>query len=369
MIDDGACDTEYPEPVDDQYITNDGVHQDGQATPLLATIHVVRSVQPLVRLFKSEYISSETIQAYERYLDACHDLFPQPLSLSSKEPLDPRSIAPMINLQNVRMMLHRHNLSPVCRPEARYRAVEACVKVALTTSQLMSRCMGSTSFTRYELAVSATTLLCTHLWRCMLFLVFRGEYETALILAQAFFTIGSARIVTADCGRHIAFFIRCITERLQTGVVADFEQDEELMAYVSADLQSSAENSWVWLGSETGTDLSDDNISGRDQVDSSCVLGGSGLPLSAAADLSRFNYDRVFVEAAPLDWDGWEEVEQSLRYLLERQRQQRRQQHQPRESHLPSHTIPPSQLQPAQQEQQPQAVSSGNSRMIIANII
>lgn len=75
MIDDNACDTEYPEPVDDEYIANNEVAQDGQPTPLLATIHVVRSVQTLVRLFKSECISPEAINSFGKHLDACHDLF------------------------------------------------------------------------------------------------------------------------------------------------------------------------------------------------------------------------------------------------------------------------------------------------------
>jgi hypothetical protein len=361
MIDDDACDTEYPEPVDDQYITNHGVLQDGQSTPLLATIHVVRSVQPLVRLFKSEFISPETILSYEKHLDACHDLFPPPLLLSSKEPLDPRSIAPMIYLQNVRMMLHRHNISPFCRPEARHRAVQACVNIALNTSQLLSRCMGPTSATRYDLAVSATTLLCTHLWRCTLFLLFRAEYEAALVLVQAFFTIGSAKSVTVDCGQHIAFFIKCIIDRFQSGVGGDFEQDEELMAYVSADMQSSAENSWVWQGSETGANLSTKSAVGQDRADTSPGVGGSGWPPFARADLSRISYDRVLVEEAPQDWDGWEQLERSLHYLLEQQRQQR----QPRESHPPPSTVPPPPLQPARQQQ----ASPGNSRMTIANII
>ena len=364
MIDDNACDTEYPEPVDDQYIAADGIRQGGQSTPLLATIHVVRSVQPLVRLFKSECISSETIESYERHLEACHDLFPAPLLLSSKDLLEPRSIAPMIYLQNVRMMLHRHNLSPLCGPGARQEALAACVNIALNTSQLMSRCMGPSRAARHDLAVSATTLLCTHIWRCTLFLVFRAHYEPASTLVHALSAIGSAKVVTLDCGRYIAFFIRCIMDRLQNGVVGDFEQDEELMAYVSADLQCSAENSWVWQGSETGANLSTNSTIEQDSADTSHGLRASGWPPFARADLSQTSYDRVLAEEAPQNWEGWEQVELSLQYLLEHQYQ--RQQMQSRESHHPPNVEPPPWLRPAQQQQ---AVSPGNSRMMIANII
>ena len=366
MIDDNACDTEYPEPVDDQYIAADGICQGGQSTPLLATIHVVRSVQPLVRLFKSDCISAETIESYERHLEACHKLFPSPLLLSSTELLEPRSIAPMIYLQNVRMMLHRHNLSPFCKPGARHQAVAACVTIALNTSQIMSRCMGPSPATRRDLAVSATTLLCTHIWRCTLFLLFRSHYEPALTLVQALSVIGSARNVTFDCGRHIAFFMRCIVDRLQSGPVGDFEQDEELMAYVSADLQSSAENSWVWQGSETGSNLSTNSPVGQDSAGTSHDFCGSSWPPFARADLSQTSYDHVLAEEAPQNWDGWEQVERSLHDLLEQQYQ--RQQMQSRESRHPPNAGSPPWLQPAQQQQQ-QPVSPSSSRMMIANII
>jgi hypothetical protein len=264
----------------------------------------------------------------------------------------------MIYLQNVRLMLHRHNLSPFCRPEARYRAVEACVNIALNTSRLMSRCMGPTSVTRYDLAVAANTLMCTHLWRCTLFLLFRSEYEAALTLVQAFSAIGYARNVTVDCGRHIAFFTRCISDRVESGVIGDFEHDEELMAYVSADLQSSAENSWVWHASETRANL---DTAPQDPVDASYGICRSGWPPFARADLSQLHYDRVLVEEAPQGWEGWDQVERSLHKLLEQQRQQK----QTREWHPSPSTVPPRQLQP---DQQPPA-NSGNSRMIIANII
>jgi hypothetical protein len=138
------------------------------------------------------------------------------------------------------------------------------------------------------------------------------------------------------------------------------------MAYVSADLQSNAENSWVWQGAETDTILGADSTSGRDPVESSYGGGRSSWPPFACADLSRITYDRVSVEEVPQDWDGWEQVERSLRYLLEQQRLQR-QQIQPRGSHVPPITIPPPQFQPVQQTQP--SVSPGNSRMMIANII
>ena len=379
MIDENVCDTHFPEPVDDQYITHRGILQDGQSTSLLATVHVVRSIQPLVKLLKSPCISLDTIHSCEKHLDECMRLLPPPLLLSSTEPLDPRSIAPMVYLQNVRLILHRHNLSPYCPAEARYGAVDFCVRVALDTSRLISRCFGvpSSSATRYDFAVSATTLLCTHLWRCTLFLLFRGEYEAASVLVGAFSAIDTARKVTVDCGRNISFFLKCIVERLQNGLVGDFERDEELMAYLSGDMQSSAENSWVWQGSETGANL---NRLTPDHEPRISPLGShSSWPLFARASPEQDSYDRVGAEEEPHDWAGWRTIEESLRFLWEQQQGQRRQKrdiltHQnallaanmrPGEEQRPS--LPPLRLQPPQQQQQP--FSPSHSMMTIANII
>lgn len=385
MIDDNACDTEYPEPVDDQYITHQGISQEASSTSLLATIHVVRSVQPILKLFKSPCLTNETLQSCEKHLDACMSLLPPPLLLSSTELLDPRSITPMINLQNIRIILHRHNLSPFCAPEARYRAVNMCVNVALGTSRLISRCFGSpaTSISRRDFALSATTLLCTHVWRCTLFLIFRGEYEAASVLVHALSTIDMARTVTVDCGRNISFFLRCVVERLQSGIVGDFERDEEMMAYVSGDVQSSAENSWIWQGSETGANL----ISMLDDQGSSPAVK-SDWPLFARANPEKSLYDRVSTEEPPQDWDGWELIERSLHYLWEQQQQQQRGNftHQsfglspglrPGGPQRLADPLPSLRLQPLQQQQlsqppqqsQQQAATPGTSRMTIASII
>src|SRR5271170_5316190 len=125
MVDDDDYDTDYPEPVDDQNITSYGVLHGDQSTPLLATIHVVRSVQPIVKLFRSPTITLEALQSFDKHLNACINLFPQSLHPSSLEPLHPRSIAPMVYLQNARLVLHRHNLSPLCPPGARSHAIDS----------------------------------------------------------------------------------------------------------------------------------------------------------------------------------------------------------------------------------------------------
>ena len=378
MIDDEACTTQYPEPVEDYYITNDGIlGQEGRSTPLLATIHVVRSVQPMVRLFKSSHIASEAISQCEQHLLACMRLFPQALQLTSTESIEPRSIAPMVYLQNMRLLLHRHNLSPYCPPESRRRAVEACTSVAYDTHRLVSRSLGSpsTSTSRRDFAISATTLLCTHIWRCALFAIFSADYESALVLVWALSIVDSARSVTAHCGRNLLFFINCITDRMRSGVMSNPEHDEELMAYVSADMQSNIETSWIWQGSETGANLGKIAEDQEPGDKSHAPTRPSWPPFARAV-----SYEQSLAEDdVPRDWADWEQVERSLQYLREQHLRQRGLQRTTSQDYSPSHGTPsrsahgsadlnrPGMLHAP--SQQTQLTNPGNSRMNIANII
>jgi hypothetical protein len=323
MIDDDDYDTDYPEPVDDQNITSYSVLHGDRSTPLLATIHVVRSVQPMVKLFRSPTITLEALQSFDKHLNACINLFPPSLHPSSLEPLRPRSIAPMIYLQNARLVLHRHNLSPLCPPGARSHAIDMCVSIARDTTRLVARCVGGhpTSDSRSDLAMSASTLLCTHLWRCVLFLLFAGDYASSLVLVQTLAIIGSARVVTDACGRNISFFLKCIFERLQNGVVGPFEHDEELMVYVSGDMQSRTDSSWIWHGSETGADLTRISDEAEDYRPPEGVERSLWPPFPCA-EVDRKTYEIRTQDDEAKDWPGWEHLEKSIEYFLRQQHQQ-----------------------------------------------
>lgn len=340
LIDDGDFDTGYPEPVDDQYITEQGILSSGQpSTPLLATIHVVRSIQYLLKLFKSPSINNETLNSRENYLSACMVLFPKQLQLKSTDYLDPKSLPPVIYFQNARLILHRHNLSPFCTADLRIQAIEHCLAVARDTAHLLSRCMASPPYDsalpqsrqssndwRTYLAASASTILCTHLWRCILLLLFRSEYLLALQLVRASTAIGSVRQVNISCGRNIAFFLRCLFDRLQQAKPMDLDRDEEMLVYVSADLQSSTDGSWVWQGSETGSRLS--SLGKRKSPESPARL----RIISSSSELAGERRDSNDPSSSPLgvalsdeektDWGGWEFIEQSVQYLVDQQQKQ-----------------------------------------------
>ena len=391
LIDDADCDTEYPEPVDDQYITDQGIMSMGQpSTPLLATIHVVRSLQSLIKLFKSPSITPDTLASREKYFNTCMNLFPPHLQLSSRTYLDPRSLAPIIYFQNARIVLHRHNLSPSCSPELRRQAIESCAAVSRETTALLSRCMqpaspravhaNASNEWSARLATSASTLLCTHIWRCTLFLLFCGDYSSALLCVRASSAIGTARLVNTSCGRNLAFFLRCLLEKLQRGETTELERDEEMMAYVSGDLQSSTDNSWVWSGSETGMNLVKDRHPPQ-------VLDATTSPshlLSqpvASSELNSAAHTTMLTEEESADWGGWEWIERHLQFLLDQQQQQQRQARpQPISPTSHPNSNPPAAgrsndssifLKSAAPKPQGTPVSpvSNSSRMTIANII
>ncbi|KAL2871923.1 transcription factor domain-containing protein [Aspergillus lucknowensis] len=352
-INDQDCDIGLPCPVDEQFISEGCVPESQQTTPLLATIHVVRSIGQLTRTLRSTTISTANLETFERHFSACLAIFPEQYHPKSDRYLEPRSLAPIIHLQNARLILHRHNISPFCPAEVRLAALDYCVSVCQETARLMSRCMRPSPITgnrdwRLPLATAAGTMLCTHLWRCTLILLFRQEFEAALICAQASAAMRDSRSINAACGRYTVFFLKCLMERLRRNELEDLEADEEMMAYVSGDMQGASNGNWVWEGSETGAHLEISSPRG-----SGAHPGGRD---SRPAE-------------EPEDWEGWEWIEQTVQYLLaeKEHRQQRDAQRLRQPTEQPSYRG--SESVTGSPDSAPNQPSSSHSRMAIASII
>lgn len=308
LINDQDCDVDLPCPIDEQYLAEGGAPDSDQTTPLLSTIHVVRSMGQLSRTLRCPTISPATIETFERHFTACLATFPSQYHPKSDQCLDPRSLAPIIYLQNARFILHRHNISPFSAREVRSSAMDYCASASLDTAHLLSRCMrtppGLQGYDWQPLfASSAGTLLCTHIWRCILLLLFRQEYSAALICAQASAAVGDSRAVNAACGRYIAFFLKSLIDRIQRNAL-DLERDEEMMAYVSGDMQGTNDGSWVWQGSETGSEL-----------ESTVDLSTGSPPSTQPGAWPSPTESRS-------DWEGWDWIGRTIQYLDEGQRQQ-----------------------------------------------
>ncbi|KAI9741763.1 MAG: hypothetical protein M1834_000149 [Cirrosporium novae-zelandiae] len=313
-IDDNDCDTGSPCPVDDLSIQPQGIvtpsHSLNATTYLLTTIHIVRFIPQLIKALDSPVLTPDTLNAFKSHIRTCMSSLPNQQTLQSSSYLDPQDLAPIIILQNSLLALYRHNLSPSCPPDVRITAINNCVETAKGTARLLSRCMlsgfshpnlpSATEDWRTRFVSAAGTMLCTHIWRCILFLCFRGEYADALTCAQASGAIGDRRMANIACGRNLAFFLRFLGTKLQSGE-NNLERDEELMVYVSGDVQGSTENSWMWEGSETGMQL-------NREVSSASISWYSFEPVPSTLS-----------EADMKDWGGWESIQWSLRALLREQ--------------------------------------------------
>ena len=260
--------------------------------------------------------------------------------MHSNDYLDPRFLTAMIHLQNARLLLHRQNLSTLCAAEVRAMAIEQCVTVAKDTVRLLSRSMqippGSPTHppTTYEgweakFANAASTFLCTHIWRCALFLCFRRHYNEALLCLRASAAIGDARPVNNACGRHLDFFLNTLVAKLQQGEGSSLDRDEEMLAYVSGDLQNSIDNSWVWQRGETSEQTQHQSPTIKAPTD-------SATKSTTSQDESR-------------SWPGWPATIDTLQGLaleLHRQQQhheyhhQHQQQHQQQQKYRPTQPTP-----------------------------
>lgn len=308
----------------------------------------------LTRTLKSPTIGPATLETFERHFNACLATFPSQYHPKSDQYLDPRSLAPIIYLQNARFILHRHNISPFNPREVRSSAMDYCTSTSLDTAQLLSRCMRNPSGTydwRPLFASSAGTLLCTHIWRCILLLLFRQEFSAALVCIQASSTIGDSRRVNTSCGRYVAFFLKCLISRLQRDPGIDLERDEEMMAYVSGDMQGTSDGSWIWQGSETGSELES-------------IPSTVSHPVPGNAGWSGESSE---------DWEGWDWLERTIQYLLaEAQKRQQQQQQSAYEMHFQMKPVEPGPVVDERTVETPQrsdSNSNAHSRMTIASII
>lgn len=369
LINDDECDTEYPQVLDEERLVTDDLQTPLPPTLLLANVYVARLMAPLSKIFRSLCITTEALARFESHLGECLHLFPRPLQLSASASLDPCIMQPLFYFQNARILLHRHNLSPSCSPEQRFQAIEQCLHASRDTAALLSRCMlPHIQSLEWEqrFILSATTLLCTHLWRCLLFLLFRELYDAFFVVLRAASTINDARVINISCGRYLSFFLQRLIEHYEQPNPTEVEQDEEILVYLSADLQAST-NSWVWGHAETGTHLSRRQKHGRPKHTANAIDTQTSSATHSPA------WDNVLSEEEQHDWGGWQHLEQSTRYL-QRLRESRQQQHSHEQNQpgfsrpsLPAGPTPGPTLAPISTPSQ--TPDSTRSRMTIANII
>jgi len=324
MIKEEDCDVSMPSPVDDQYIYEGKSNwtsptPEQSTSPLVPTIQIIGGIAKLLRVLKSPRLPTSAIEAYESYFDKCIRTFPVQHQLRVNDYLDPIELPPIMYLQNARIVLHRHNLTPLCESESRSAAIDRCVLAARDTARFLCRCMrepprgsplkATAQVDTWEKRMTTATsaFLCTHIWRCTLFLCYRSDFEYALVCARASAVLGDSRPINTACGRYLDFFLKELISRLNNG--APFDLDEEMIAYVSADLQGSLERSWIWQESKGD------------------VHPGKPLPSTASNGKGGIEKAKNSENRSPGwedDWSGWDHILTILKKFVQEQQRERR---------------------------------------------
>lgn len=332
LIDDSDCDVSLPAGVDDHYIHDGGMLVPTGAEPLthslLAVIHVVRSYTALNKALSSPVIAPTRLATFDSHFVACLRTFPPACDPSSQVSLSPHLLNPLIYLLHARLILHRHNLTPSCPDDVRIIAIEQCTHTALETASLLAR-------TNSTLPEGATALLITHVFRCTLFLLLTGYFDAATTCIRALAAINGRRDVTMPCGRFFAFFVGTLASKraehaayiarttppgqppfappprpIPGPLEAALLRDEELLAYVSADLQAGPDAAWVWAGGEREVPTAQIPSPGMARSGPS----GAGGSSSASSLLSQ-EARTGLTEDESRDWGGWERVDSLVRGL------------------------------------------------------
>ncbi|KAI1456452.1 fungal-specific transcription factor domain-containing protein [Annulohypoxylon moriforme] len=270
MIDDADCDVALPEPFDDHFLHTEGPVRPPNVPSLTHFFHgiinIVRSFSAMRKAFSNSVIEPPRLATFDSHFVACQKMFPDVCEASNGSLIAPHMLMPLAYLLSSRLLLHRHNLAPGCPPEARNDAIQQCKATAIETAQLIAR-------TNATLADTATALLVTHIFRSTLFLILTGCYDLASTCLRALKSVDVRRDIVVPCGRFLSFFLQILGAKQREllavlprsttpgyppqAVLPDLRamqeallKDEELLIYVSADMQASVETSWVWIGAE-----------------------------------------------------------------------------------------------------------------------
>jgi hypothetical protein len=361
LIEDRDCDTNLPCAVDDHFIHDAGIipsnnmNDQTSAHFLLTTIHVVRMIGQLLQSLRAPVMSHHILADFDSHFTSCQNMFPVNFQVYHPQPLEPRQLHPIFQLQNCRIVLHRHNMSTSCPPEVRAAAIQSCLQIAKETAHLLVRVKQYQPLDNKPwadaVASAGTTMVCTHIWRCMLFLCFNAMYDEALVCTDICAAIGDFRPINTACGRNLYGFLRQLAGKIASG--KDLTKDEMMLALVSGDVQGS-ETAWVLSGSEA-----------------SPIMNGPGVPSMPDAKEGTQNSAETGLslsEEEKKEWRGWSHIQEIIRQL-KREKEQREYQ-QPHMPHPPLVWDPQMMPQPtAAPASNGTATSNGSSRISIANII
>jgi hypothetical protein len=393
LINETDCDMPLPSPVEDRYVQPQGFFRShpnaAPYTGFSATIQITRLYASLYQTLKSSVISTQSLQSYDEQFRLKLLQLPEAYRARSSGALDPAALPPLFALLSSRYHLYRRNLAPMCHPADRAEAMNRCVSVAQDTAMYISR-------TRFhpmvkeggkdwgvQMSQLASNSVCLHVWRCVLVLCFRSDYEAASVCAQFCVAVGAMRKLNMACGRNAAFVLDRLLDRIRAHALPQqLEHDEELVAYVSGDMQGSLEHAWVWAGAKlaprspalTWTSTSTSTSASTPTAASAAPTQLGGLQASQdqpMRDALPFRPQSISPSHGASDWDSWAHVERLLRQLVDERRPRTAQPvSAPAAYYPPPHNpVKRVQLGPGGEGARMGAPPSNTSRISIANII
>ncbi|KAF2999483.1 hypothetical protein E8E13_008608 [Curvularia kusanoi] len=372
LINDNDCDISLPSPAEDRYIQPQGFFRThantAPFTGSLAIIQMTRMYASLYQTLKSSTITPQVLQSYDAQFRSRTQQLPEAYLISSAAPLETAALPPLFALLTARYHLYRRNLSTLCHITERREAVRQCMIVGQETAKFISRALHTPPKGETEkswssrVAPMASNSICLHLWRCILILCLQGDYEAAMMCCHMLSEVGNLRKIGIPCGKNIIFVLDKLLERTRNGHGSpqQLEYDEEMLAYISGDVQASLEHGWAWAGSD---------------LSSAPKLATQGSGYGGAAGQEQLMRD---VQAPPpaVEWEGWGRVDELIRRLADESRALRSAPGPPPAPYYPTAHNPVKRIQlgpndrsPPKPATLPSPASSNASRISIANII
>ncbi|KAB8556605.1 hypothetical protein FH972_025642 [Carpinus fangiana] len=281
---------------------------------LRSLIAIARLNVPLSRCFRSEVILPDVVAALVESIQQVEDSLPPSLNPRASNSTQPSLLWVTAVLNNARILLHRHQLSPHYSPAQRSAGLAACSTAARSTARIIARSIppshpAQTSTDLYrpypsasnpappqmwtlQLQGGAPARFCLHLWRSILFLALSLDFPHARACVHAAAAIGTLRPVNTAAGRNVIFFLTQLQQRLRAGFdLGQLERDEEMIVYASADLQGDPYNAWVWDAGSRMTSMPASTVSSASSPQSRGAwpaggpAGGTGDPIQDAINL------------------------------------------------------------------------------------
>lgn len=261
LVDGTDCTTKAPQPVGDEYADSD---DDAPAETGLSLLWLGTPCNPeavinaVAVACQKAFVCADTLQEQDAHVAACLDptLFGQSAHRQELSDAERIGLTPVFYLQILRMHLHRHNLSPSAPANLRISAVGACIAIARDTVIVLCAMApdldpANVEWKRTDIFSRAPTLSSSFvrgIWRCLLLLAYRQNFEEAVVCARALSLHGMHLEISRTACQYTAAFLRKrLLQRMEVGTDDEGDMDEQVFAIATADLQA-CNSSWIWEG-------------------------------------------------------------------------------------------------------------------------